>query len=481
MHNGGDSMKKIKLKLLSLLLVLGAFVVSGQSISAHEDDGIQDSSANVSEKYGYYTCLHWDKEGAGRNWVNLPQSGSDEWIPKGSDVILHIYLNNAEGESANVSLQLLEGLEFMDYTDNVLWIHKSAGDYRYATEKEYEQFKNGGLLTDINKTSTMTFTVRLKTTSSSATEARTQVTVEGAGVKEIKEYTPFYSNYQQIFHHINIYDGQELTNTYKYLEGDTSDLPILEKEGYDFLGYSYSPDGNGDYYHGGEVYSNIDLYAIYQKKTFNVNYYVDGKIYETIIVEYGEDAQSLQIDGGDDRIFKGWDGELSNVTSDRDVYAIFTKKPTPPVIPKPDPKPQPKPDPIEPTPDPEPEPKPTPKPAETVKVKEEVAPVVAVEPVAIIEEVEELVEKKENSKAKIQKTSSVDGTTKTNKNKTKTLYADTDKSTSTSGESSEGSSDTLVATKTVDDNWLNKILPFVISGVGILVLVGMQLRSKFKK
>ena len=408
-------MKKLKSKqVLLLFIILAIFGMSNKNIIASMPSEEESSYVNRN-----YSCLHWDFYGTGMHLSDIPPIGSNTNVPKGSDMVLHMYFWNAVNTS--IRLEGLEGLDFLPYEEGVLRI------YRYlennlviydATKEEYEAFLSNGLDADMQGTTKMLFTLKAKTNSSSPTLIKTKITESYEDGRKIERIQDFPGNYEY-FHRVNVYDGNEVINFVEYNEMKPLNLPVLEKEGYDFLGYNYQKDGNGKYYNNEAVYESFDLYAIYRKKTFEVNYYVDGKVYEKRQVEYGGNVEILQVISDDSRVFKGWNGNLINVTSNRDVHAIFENNIITPVV------------------------------------------------------------EKKDSEIKIKKTSSIDGVVKTNKDKTKTLYANMN--TIENSDKNGGESDSLKVVKTVDNQGLNKIIPFIISGIGIIIFIGIKRRSKVKK
>jgi len=236
---------------------------------------------------------------------------------------------------------------------------------------------------------------------------------------------------------VNYYIDGKLYDTKEVVHGEVAPLlSAIEKEGYIFQGW----DGLQ------VITGNTDVHAIYKQKTYKVHYYVDGTLYQTLNVNHGEDAKSLPYESDDVRIFQGWSG-LQKITSDKNVYAIFEERIQPEI------------NPIQPP------------------IKEEVQ--VVEEKTAVWETVVEEVKKmKETKNAKIKKISSLDGLATTNTNKTKTIYTANDEA-----QNLEVDADVLVATKEINqkDFWLWKILPFIISGISIVIFIAMQRKSKYKK
>lgn len=99
-------------------------------------------------------------------------------------------------------------------------------------------------------------------------------------------------------------DDEMYTYTFKEWDCDTSDLTET-------------------YYLATPIYDS-------ELRTFDFNYYVDGKLVYTDKVKYGQDADlSLLAEPKKpstdkyDYVFKGWEGNSKNITADTDVHAIF--------------------------------------------------------------------------------------------------------------------------------------------------------------
>ncbi len=114
-----------------------------------------------------------------------------------------------------------------------------------------------------------------------------------------------------------------------------------ELEGYVFLGWSFEADGDIVFVDAIKVTSGVTLYARFEKEAepepevFTVTFYVDGKVYETQFVEYGNKALNVSEPEKDGYIFKHWsktDGGSEvkvgyyTVTSDTKFYAVFEKE-----------------------------------------------------------------------------------------------------------------------------------------------------------
>lgn len=117
-----------------------------------------------------------------------------------------------------------------------------------------------------------------------------------------------------------IIEGQEnITRTYYY--GDTIETIENPKlEGLNFVKWSeIIPDTMPDY--------NIEVYAEFDKKSFNINYYIDGVLYKTDSYQYNDNIDALEMAEKAGYTFSGWDKELpTNMPAyDIDVYGTYNK------------------------------------------------------------------------------------------------------------------------------------------------------------
>lgn len=133
--------------------------------------------------------------------------------------------------------------------------------------------------------------------------------IELIGTYEKNKYTITY-----------IIEGQEnITRTYYY--GDTIETIENPKlEGLNFVKWSeIIPDTMPDH--------NIEVYAEFDKKSFNINYYIDGVLYKTDSYQYNDNIDALEMAEKAGYTFSGWDKELpTNMPAyDIDVYGTYNK------------------------------------------------------------------------------------------------------------------------------------------------------------
>lgn len=116
--------------------------------------------------------------------------------------------------------------------------------------------------------------------------------IELIGTYEKNKYTITY-----------IIEGQEnITRTYYY--GDTIETIENPKlEGLNFVKWSeIIPDTMPDH--------NIEVYAEFDKKSFNINYYIDDVLYKTDSYKYNDNIDALEMAEKVGYTFSGWDKEL---------------------------------------------------------------------------------------------------------------------------------------------------------------------------
>ena len=116
--------------------------------------------------------------------------------------------------------------------------------------------------------------------------------IELIGTYEKNKYTITY-----------IIEGQEnITRTYYYGDAiETIENPKLE--GLNFVKWSeIIPDTMPDH--------NIEVYAEFDKKSFNINYYIDGVLYKTDSYQYNDNIDALEMAEKSGYTFSGWDKEL---------------------------------------------------------------------------------------------------------------------------------------------------------------------------
>lgn len=138
-----------------------------------------------------------------------------------------------------------------------------------------------------------------------------------------------------------IVDG-DLYDSQKVIKNLTPQLPDdPEREGYIFLGWSLSKDGEIVYPDSIRVTSTVILYALFEKEpdpepeVYTVTFYADGKKHDTQFVEHGSFPTAVSNPEKDGYVFKYWSRSENGsevkpsyvtITSNTDFYAVFEKE-----------------------------------------------------------------------------------------------------------------------------------------------------------
>lgn len=248
---------------------------------------------------------------------------SSTTIPSGSKLRIKIQIKNQSGTiESTLSLKEKEGFEFLTYTEGILSINGES-----LSKENYKKLIGKGYGVSLNSTST-TIEIEVKATKSTRGKISGDVIVasDQITVGDDKE------RYEQLFHgdlegtsyhRVNFYDGTTLLESVVVANNQTVDIPNIQKEGHNLLGFNLDSDGSGTYYNGEKITASIDLYAVYNRKQFLVSYYIDENLYYQEVVFYGDNASYITPDEAEDTVFVGWDGELANIQNDTNVYALF--------------------------------------------------------------------------------------------------------------------------------------------------------------
>jgi hypothetical protein len=116
----------------------------------------------------------------------------------------------------------------------------------------------------------------------------------------------------------------------QYAYGDDVDFPVLEKIGYEFIGWCYDYDLSKPIEEGFELIENLILYPHFEIMTFTVNFYDDdGSLLKTEVIPYGSSASPPDNPTKEPTpeftyTFDGWDKAFDNITGNLDVYARYT-------------------------------------------------------------------------------------------------------------------------------------------------------------
>ncbi len=119
---------------------------------------------------------------------------------------------------------------------------------------------------------------------------------------------------------VNFYDGTDLLKSEEVEKGSFATAPlIVDKEGYKFTGWDIDFS---------KVESDLNVIAIFEKKTYTVQFYVFNNIVHEEVVEYNGSATPPVDPEVEGMFFTGWAGTYTNVKSNSRVFANFTSLPT---------------------------------------------------------------------------------------------------------------------------------------------------------
>lgn len=123
---------------------------------------------------------------------------------------------------------------------------------------------------------------------------------------------------------VNFYGASgELVSSINAKKNEYITAPDYEIIGYNVIGFNERKDGSGTYFVSNKVTDDANYYAVYQPKTFTVEYYVEDKLYTTKKVEYNNAAYFIDAPEIEGKEFVEWIGLLDNVNNNIKVYAVY--------------------------------------------------------------------------------------------------------------------------------------------------------------
>ncbi|MDQ0361790.1 InlB B-repeat-containing protein [Breznakia pachnodae] len=295
---------KCKILVLFGIIVCNFFFVS--RIQGNVFDINQSSS-------GYYV-----------DGTTLTPLSSQTNIPYGANVQLHFNVTNLPDNQITAKFERTYGMEYLAYYSGVLQI-----DGRVVSQQEYSQFisSTGASITCANQQTTIILTVKSVGSTQGKITGSLSITVpnDSSSVKTQKLEHAFYGNYAfPKEHNVQFYHEGTLLSNQNVIDGSTPMIPSLsDTDGYTFVGFNTQKDGSGSFYQNDAIHESVNLYAIFQKVQYTVNYYVDGELFHSEQVYYMESPKSITPDKEEGRTFLKWDRSLETITSNVDVYAIF--------------------------------------------------------------------------------------------------------------------------------------------------------------
>lgn len=255
----------------------------------------------------------------------VPSASSEKSIPGKSKLVIYLTINNNSGDiKSNISFLRKEGFQYYSYYSGVLKINGIN-----ATETQYNKFINKSGVETTLGSATQNYELSVESTGSSTQKVMGDLKIQSSSVTSGRNtYTyeqVFYGNFDYPkTYTVNFYDetGSLITQTTVY-QNENVELPVFTKDGYTFLGFNSLPTGKGDFFDGTNITKNWDVYATYEQIQHQVNFYVDGELYKSIYVLHGDDINDIKNPSLDNKVFKEWDGDLKNITEDREIHAIF--------------------------------------------------------------------------------------------------------------------------------------------------------------
>ena len=152
--------------------------------------------------------------------------------------------------------------------------------------------------------------------------------------KKVTSELTITAQYKPLTFVVMFFNGTKRVGATQYIAyGESATPPVLaEKVGYDFKGWSNGEE-IGNFYES--VTEELVLFAVYEAKTFNINYYEKGTLLKTETAVYGENAE-LYLYEKKGFVFEGWflDAEFNEyydftniVDKNLDLYAKWEQAP----------------------------------------------------------------------------------------------------------------------------------------------------------
>ncbi|XMB85912.1 InlB B-repeat-containing protein [Mycoplasmatota bacterium WC44] len=120
---------------------------------------------------------------------------------------------------------------------------------------------------------------------------------------KIKEYTI----------QIKDYDGTDIASL-KVTHGSDVEYKSPTRDGFIFTGWSVSTLN---------ITSNKTIFAEYERIKYSVNFYIDGELFESVLVDHNSTPIQPTPPLVEGKTFIGWDVDLNNITSDTSVSGIY--------------------------------------------------------------------------------------------------------------------------------------------------------------
>jgi len=119
------------------------------------------------------------------------------------------------------------------------------------------------------------------------------------------------------YYEVVFMDGEDVMSSQTIKHGEAAVAPTTDKEGYTFKGW------DTDF---SNVTGDIVVNAKYEIKTYTVKYIVDGVVISNQTVDYGKNAKAPEATEREGYTFIGWDNDGTNVKSDLTINAKYEVK-----------------------------------------------------------------------------------------------------------------------------------------------------------
>lgn len=256
---------------------------------------------------------------------SLIELNSSTQIAYGSTIQLNFQIRNRSSViDTYIGFETKYGITFHSYYSGVLVINGVS-----ATQEQYQNFiNNTGVSLSLGNDYT-NIQLQVKSIGASRDKITGNLRVYAPNISSsIKTNTTehvFYGTFNEAsYYNVKFYSNDDLLSSTTVLSGDTVTIPNVEEPyGYQFVGFNTLQDGNGTYYSQEPIFSNMSYYAVFKKKVFTVNYYIDENLYYSEQVPFGEDAEGIKIDDTSEKKFLKWDKSLNNITDNINVFAVF--------------------------------------------------------------------------------------------------------------------------------------------------------------